>query len=142
MDPSNVVVAFRRRLLASQDAGTCALVVPAMVPVLNHRVLSLRQHPPQDACPIDIYVWVPEQLKPAHTRARRLQPEEASPPCGGRLGVQAGSSAMVMGGRTQRALTCATDYVAPQDGATPTADAPTAAAYRIQGSFTLGGKFQ
>ena len=98
---------FSRRYeeLGDRDlsAQPCAILVSSATQVFRGRVLSLRQHPPVDACPFDVFVWVPTSLKPT-----------GNVPCNGEVGVDVGSTAMdgVLG-VIQLDMACATEYDAP-----------------------------
>jgi len=66
----------------------------------KHGVLSLMQDQPEVACPFDVFVWVPILL-------RETLQNDLDQPCGGYVGVQAGSAAMDgMYGAVQCFLVC------------------------------------
>ena len=110
-----VVVRFRRRadlLVASgqitpdgnADASGCAVVesVPGSA-VMADGTIGVQQQPPTDACPFDLYVWVPAALRQAASA-------DDDGECDGALGVAAGSTLMDgRGGVTQRSIACAVD---------------------------------
>ena len=71
--------------------------------------MSVRQQPPARSCPFDIYVWVPDSMRPT-----------GDVPCNGKVGLDVGSTAMdgVLG-TIQLDLACATEYVAPSPPSPP-----------------------
>ena len=65
--------------------------------------IGVQQQPPTDACPFDLYVWVPAALRQAASA-------DDDGECDGALGVAAGSTLMDgRGGVTQRSIACAVD---------------------------------
>jgi len=66
----------------------------------KNSVLSLMQDQPDDACPFDVFVWVPILLR----ETLQSYPDQ---PCDGKVGVQAGSAAMDgISGAVQCSLVC------------------------------------
>eukprot|EP00966_Prymnesium_polylepis_P038874 902518-Prymnesium_polylepis.1 len=112
-DRGNYVFRFKRRREEIPDrdlyARPCALLLKTAHQVFKGRVLSLRQQPPADSCPFDVYVWVPDSLRPT-----------GDVPCNGQVGVDVGSTAMdgVLG-IIQLDMACAKEYAAPPPPAPP-----------------------
>jgi len=101
-----LVVRFARRLHelpAGRTVDSCALVVSGAYQALKGNVLSLRQLPPEQTCPIDVYIWVPTRLKPSSDAL-----------CSGEVGVDVGSTAMDgVRGAIQLDVACAEERVFP-----------------------------
>eukprot|EP00966_Prymnesium_polylepis_P208062 4819556-Prymnesium_polylepis.1 len=83
----NYQIRFSRRAeeLADRDLASnpCALLLSSANQVFNGNVVSLRQQPPAQSCPFDVFVWVPDSLRPT-----------GDVPCNGQVGVDVGSTAM------------------------------------------------
>lgn len=114
--PSDVTITYKRRSGFNQDAN-CAAILPASSSALIDGTISLRQSPPQLACPFDIIIWVPAGLDATVRVAdskdvgRRLREQTAgtvallgnrrraneidSQKCDGEAGVLAGSAVML-----------------------------------------------
>jgi len=105
-----VLVGFHRRLdlleaagrvnaNGEADAGACASIGTIGVAPLAADTISVQQDPPEEACPFDLFVWVPEALRDYY---------DVGPACDGVFGVATGSS--INDGRTgvvQRSGACA-----------------------------------
>jgi len=99
--PDTVTVGFHRRLdlLDGRDPSTCAYIQRAAADALRMGTLAIMQTPPSQACPFDLYVWVPEKDR-MELGSQGL--------CAGGMGVDIGSNALDgRGGATQRTLRCA-----------------------------------
>ena len=63
VNPSAMEVRFARRQEYSSDTHelTCASVLPGFgsTIALQANTLAIRQSPPRDACPVDVFVWIP-----------------------------------------------------------------------------------
>lgn len=81
-----LIVRFAWRLNelpSGRTAASCSPILSGAHHALKGKVLSLRQASPAQACPFDVFIWVPTRLQPASNAL-----------CGGHLGVDVGSSAM------------------------------------------------
>ena len=123
------VVRFRRRSdeFGSRDPDSCAYIGSDTNAVVSG-VASVRQTPPQLACPFDLFLWVPASAEPAFDR-RQLNSALVINPwqCGGLLGVMPGSTAMDgFHGAIQLASACQAPLAspAPPSPAVPPAPPP------------------
>ena len=103
-----VVVTFQRRTDAIETAGyalsQCAHIHPGNPEgaIDASGTISISQTPAAEACPFDVFVWTPASGVDG-TRRRKL----GSEPCGGKLGIDRGSSLMDgKGGFVQTSLVC------------------------------------
>jgi len=88
-NPLSTTIRFHRRtdLLArlGKDPSTCAVIHKSSRHLFEGSVVSVRQSPPEHACPFDLFVWIPT--------AQLLAPESGRK-CNGTFGVDVGSTAM------------------------------------------------
>ena len=117
-----VLVGFHRRLdlleaagrvnaNGEADAGACASIGTIGVAPLAADTISVQQDPPEEACPFDLFVWVPEALRDDHDVGRE---------CDGVFGVATGSS--INDGRTGVVLW--SDVCAPPPPSPPSSPPP------------------
>ena len=124
-EPGLLVLAFARRAEFSSNpaaAAACAAIVPAALQTtaMLGNTIALRQQPPSNACPYDIFLWVPEFPKHGvylsriadtdtqkHLIMYGAEARGAALSCGGDIGVLAGSTASdARKGRVQRTTAC------------------------------------
>ena len=157
--PSEATITFKRRNSAEQ----CATILPAASAALIDGSISLRQSPPQLACPFDIIIWVPAGLdatarvadskdvgrrlreRTAGTVAlagnRRRANEIDAQKCGGDAGILAGSTVMLdTGSGVVRHTVCSPLSIS--DMSTPAPPAPTAPQCAANGEFCSVGAVQ
>ena len=117
-----VLVGFHRRLdlleaagrvnaNGEADAGACASIGTIGVAPLAADTISVQQDPPEEACPFDLFVWVPEALRDDY---------DVGPACDGVFGVATGSS--INDGRTGVVLW--SDVCAPPPPSPPSSPPP------------------
>ena len=120
-----VLVGFHRRLDLLEAAGRvnangeadargCASI--GTVTHLAADTISVQQDPPEEACPFDLFVWVPEALRDGYDVGRE---------CDGVFGVATGSS--INDGRTgvvQRSGACASPPPSPPSSPPSSAPSP------------------
>jgi len=114
-DSAAVTVGFHRQLDSVDDVDQCAFIQRGAADAMRGGTLAITQSDPATACRFDVFLWVPEPIKSS------LQTE----PCGGAIGLRAGSSANDgLGGTTQPALVCSSPALSPPSLPPPTPALP------------------
>jgi len=116
-NPAEIAFRFRRRTelleLTGLDASECAYIEKSSRHLFDGNVVAMRQSPPEEACPFDLFIWTPLNRIGHGTNDGPIVR------CDGGLGVDVGSTAMDgMRGTIQLDVACATD-VAPPPRAPP-----------------------